>query len=184
MTFIITPMNKGAHMACVLILFVFAIYVSIIFLFYRDCENTAECLFHRLLGIIIIVIVMYLAAHRDTFLPFIGEAVFPYTLIKDSSIARGNVSKTVKVDAPNGTKVAYWAAMPDNKVDSSPQIAYDNYANSGVTSVNNGEALLSVNCPAKYKIPPFNNTLERHIHYRVIHKDGMISEVYTVKVQC
>ena len=184
MTFIKTPMNKGAHMACMLILLVFAIYVSLLFLFYRNCENTAECMFHRLLGILILIIVIYLAAHRDTFLPFIGETVFPYTLIKDVTLGRGSVSKTINVDAPNGTKVAYWAAMPDNKVDSNPQLAYDSYANSGVASVNNGQAVLSVNCPAQYKIPPFNETLERHIHYRIIHKDGLISEIHTVKVKC
>jgi hypothetical protein len=184
MTFIITPMNRGVYMASILILLVFAVYVSILFLFSRDWENQAECLFHRILGLIILIIVVYLSAHRDTFLPFIGETVFPYTLIKDATITRGNVTKTIAVNEPNGTKVAYWAAMPDNKVDSNPQIAYDNYANVGIAIVNEGQAALNVNCPAQYKVPPFNKTLERHIHYRIIYKNGMVSEVHTVKVKC
>jgi hypothetical protein len=113
MTFIIKPMNKSVHMACIIILLVFAIYVSVLFLFYRNCENETECMFHRLLGILILAIVAYVAAHRDTFLPFIGEAVFPYTLIKDATVPRGSVSKTIKVSAPYFYKIIILNYGPD-----------------------------------------------------------------------
>ena len=177
-------MNPGVYMAMILILLVFAIYVSIQFLFCRSDDDATECLFHRILAIIILVIVVYLSVHRDTFLPFIGESVFPFTLIKDSTHAYGNVSKTVQIDAPDGTKVAYWAAMSNNTVEANPEIAYDHYQNSGVTTVKNGKATLTVNCPAQYRVSPFNTKLHKHIHYRIININGMISEIHTVKVVC
>ena len=189
MSFIQTPINPGVYMIMIIAVFVFAIYVSILFLFRR----TNECLFHRILAILTIGIVVYLSVHRDTFLPFLGKTVFPFTLVKDSDpIPNGNVSTTVYVDAPNDTKIAYWAAMPNstNKVESNPQIAYDNYINASVTSVKNGQATLTIYCPAQYKVPmnpfssSFNKTLEKHIHYRIIYTNGMISQIYTKKVKC
>ena len=73
MTFIHTPMNKGLYMASILILLVFAIYVSLLFLFCRSSSDESECVFHKLLAVLILFIVVYLGLHRDTFLPFIGE---------------------------------------------------------------------------------------------------------------
>jgi hypothetical protein len=179
-------MNHTAYMACIIILLVFATYVSLLFLFCKNDQNNAECLFHRLLALIVLLIVVYLAVHRDTFVPFIGETVFPFILVKENTFTNSNgaISKTINVDAPDGTKVAYWASMPDSKVVPTPQVAYDNYENSGVTTVKKGQATLTVSCPSQYKIPPFNKKLEKHIHYRIIHTNGMISEIHTVKVAC
>ena len=185
MSFILAPMNPGVYMAAILILLVFATYVSVLFLFCKTSQDDSECLFHRLLAILILFIVIYLSVHRDTFLPFIGETVFPFTLVKDvTHSSRGNITKTIKIDAPEGTKVAYWASMPNNAVQVNPQIAYDRYANSGVTTVKDGKVTFRVDCPSLYRVPPFNETLEKHIHYRIINTNGMISEVHTVRVKC
>ena len=185
MTFIHSPMNPGVYMAAILILLVFATYVSILFLFCKTSQDDSECLFHRLLAIFILFIVIYLGVHRDTFLPFIGETVFPFTLVKDDTrSSRTSISKTVNVNAPDGTKVAYWASMPNNAIQVNPQIAYDRYANSGVTSVKDGKVTFYVDCPSQYRVPPFNEVLEKHIHYRIINTNGMISEVHTVKLKC
>lgn len=184
MTFIHTPMNPGVYMGMILIVLVFSIYVSILFLFCKSSDDETECLFHRLLAILVLIIVIYLALHRDTFLPFLGETVFPYTLVKDTIHGSGSVSKTIYVDVPDGTKVAYWAAMPGNKIEPNPHIAYNQYKNSGVTTVKNGQATMSVDCPATYRVPRYNEQLLKHIHYRIIHTNGMISEVHTVKVNC
>jgi hypothetical protein len=187
MTFIRSPMKPEVYMIAIIVVIVFCIYTSLLFLFcsnkYTLNDNTI--LFNRILAILILFVVTYLAVHRDTFLPFLGETVFPFTLVKAGNhFSHGNVSKTIHVDAPNGTKVVYWAAKPDNKVDANPKIAYDDYSNSGVTLVQNGEAKLTINCPAQYKVPPFNETLEKHVHYRIIYTNGMISEVHTVRVKC
>ena len=192
MTFIHTPMNHGVYMTLIITLLVFATYTSFIFLFCKDNKNNSECLFHRLLALCILLIVIYLSVHRDTFLPFIGETVFPFTLVKDVTFKshQDTVSKTVHVDAPDGTKVAFWASMPNNNVEPNvepnieptPEKAYDHYQNSGITLVKNNQAVLTVKKPAAYNIPPFHKTLEKHIHYRVIYTNGMLSEIHTVRV--
>lgn len=184
MTFIRSPMNPGVYMGMILVLLVFVTYVSIMFLFCKPNNDATECLFHRLLAVLMLIIVIYLSLHRDTFLPFLGETVFPFTLVKDITHGQGSVSKTIHVDAPDGTKVAYWAAMTNNKVEPNPQIAYNQYKNSGITSVKNGQATLTIDCPASYKVPPFNKQIKKHVHYRIIHTNGMISEVHTVGVVC
>ncbi len=187
MSLVTSPMNPGLYMAMILIVLVFSVYVSILFLFCKNGHSQTECLFHRILSIIVLGIVAYLSVHRDTFLPFLGETVFPFTLVKDTNnIVKGTVSKTVNIDSPDGTKVAYWAAITDSnsKPKNNYKIAYENYANSSVASVKNGQVTLTVNCPSQYKVPPFNETLKKHIHYRIIHTNGMISEVHTVKIDC
>jgi len=185
MTFIHTPMKPAVYMTMIIILLVFATYVSLLFLFCRTNNDSTECLFHRLLALLVLIIVVYLALHRDTFVPFIGETVFPFTLVKDPTfVSQGNVKKTIYVNAPDGTKVAYWASMPNAEVVKNPETAYKQYQNAGVTTVKNGQATLTLNCPSQYRIPPFNKKLEKHVHYRIITTNGMISEIHTVKVVC
>ena len=105
-----------------------------------------------MLSLVVLLIVVYLAVHRDTFVPFIGETVFPFTLIKDTTFIKthGTVSKTVHIDAPDGTKVAYRASMPNTHEEPDPQVAYNKYQNSGVTTVKKNQAILTVSCPAAY----------------------------------
>jgi hypothetical protein len=139
----------------------------------------------KLCGLVIFIMAFWLAMHRDTYLPFLSPAAFPPSLIKDvkDESANKNVHTVIDVDAPDGTKIAFWGALPSNTVQPTPQIAYDNYSNAGVATVMNKQASISFLCPAKYNVP-WGATLNRHIHYRVINANGMMSSVKTVYVEC
>jgi hypothetical protein len=137
---------------------------------------------------VIFLMALWLAVRRNTYLTFLAPTVFPYSLVKDakdfgSTKGDHNVHTTIKVDAPDGTKVVYWGALPSTGVQPTPQIAYDDYSNAGVALVSGGAVQVSFFCPAKYRIP-WGKVLDRHVHYRIINKDGMISSVRTQFVKC
>ena len=58
-----------------------------------------------------------------------------------------NYSIDVNFNAPDGTKIIYWAADENknnrNYIYNNPKDAYGNYNNSGVAIVNNGMAKIS-----------------------------------------
>ena len=124
-----------------------------------------------------------LLINRNTFLPFLGPAVFPQPL-SDEVIPEGKgemKSVTVK-NLPANAKVIYWASNPSDKVIDNPIDAYGKYENQGITKTNDkGEAILKVNIPTSY-IVPVNNQLKPHIHYRYWNSNGMTSELKTVRV--
>lgn len=125
---------------------------------------------------------LYLAVNRDFYLPFLGKAVLPPSVLKDTNKPVDQFCKLVKVDAKDAVKVVYWAADPGNEVGSSPQEAYGEFMNSGVADVQNGEAVLVIHCPQTYKVKKFgiyNKELSKHVHYRLVNKNGMMSEVKT-----
>lgn len=167
-----------------------SITIVIIYVLYASLERVIDGkarMLARVAALVVLVAAVWLAVHRDTYLPFLAPTALPHSLIidpdNDIRTVKSNVHTTVKVDAPDGTKVAFWGALPSNEVKPSPQDAYSDYSNAGVTLVQNGMASISFFCPAKYTVP-WGKTLDRHIHYRVINKSGMISEVKTVFVNC
>jgi len=94
---------------------------------------------------------------------------------------------TVNVNAPQAIKVAYWAAHADGgNVESDPMKAYDKYENIGVAAVNNGKATLKLKCPTSYKVQKGMIQLPKHVHYRLIYANSVVSEVMTIKLddQC
>jgi len=129
-----------------------------------------------LLGISAII----LALNKYTWLPFLGESVFPSALVPLNPNVKGDTSVIVKVK-PN-TKVAYWSALPNN-TDKTPYVtdAYGNYSNSGVVlSDDNGEAILIFNQGSGYKVPT-GKYIKPHVHYRELNKTwGMMGPVKTV----
>lgn len=116
---------------------------------------------------------------RDFFLPFLGDTVFPQSLIEDKTVY--NYDMTVQLsNLPPFTKVIYWASMP-SKTDTLqlPWTAYQKYKNSGATTTNkNGVAFLKIKTPQPYKTP-FGRVLQPHVHYRYFLTNGMLSKVYT-----
>lgn len=127
---------------------------------------------------------VYLASRRDTYLPFLGKSVFPCGPLTEKKPANADVSVTVQVE-PN-SNVVYWAAEPGQGAYENPWIAYDKYANSGVSrSDATGKAVLEFRSPGGYKVNKlgmFEKLLNPHVHYRVCSYNGMMGPVETVKV--
>ena len=66
---------------------------------------------------------------------------------------------------------------------SNPWDAYANFENSGVVRADaSGNAVLQFRSPSSYKVGLLNNTLKRHVHYRVCKHPGMLSDVKTIFV--
>lgn len=115
---------------------------------------------------------------RDYYLRFLGEAAFPCGALVERTPEKATVEIPVKVE-PN-SNVIYWASESHMEKDVSPWIAYQKYANSGVTrSDRNGNAILKVRNPSAYTVP-WKKTLTPHIHYRVCRSDGIAGRVETV----
>jgi hypothetical protein len=152
--------------------------------YYGICSKTKMATIKRVFLLLVGASALYLlfAPNVRTFLPFLGKTVFPPSLLLLSEQADTNV--TVVVNAPGAVKVAYWAAHADEgMVESNPFDAYDNYENIGVAAVSNDKATLKLKCPTEYKVKKGMIKLPRHVHYRLIYDNGVISEVLTAKLE-
>ena len=123
---------------------------------------------------------LYVMFDRDTYLPFLGPALVPCSVLQVREPP--GATKEVKVVMAPHTKVLYWAAEPAAdglKKLNSWMDAYQKYDNAGVAVSNSdGVALLKVRDPQSYKVP-FMGKLESHIHYRVCGDSGFMGRVET-----
>ena len=123
------------------------------------------------------------ALARDFYLPFLGEAVVPCSVLEPK--VPENADTEVKVLVKPGDKVLYWAAEPANE--SMKELkdwrrAYLDYKNAGVAIADSdGFAALKVRHPQPYTVP-MKGELDAHVHYRVCMHDGFIGAVKTVKL--
>lgn len=173
---------RKIHMYALAILVISAINAGIIGFTGRDMSRMIlGAKYYRyayaLAGIAAITVMF----HRDTYLPFLGEAVFPCSQLVDRSPPDATDSVTVHVKP--GSKVIYFAAEPANeglKKLKWWRDAYLNYQNAGVaTADHNGVATLKVRKPQSYRVP--TRTLEPHVHYRVCSPDsGMMERIETI----
>jgi uncharacterized membrane protein YuzA (DUF378 family) len=121
---------------------------------------------------------MFLTPSR-TFLTFLDKTVMPPSLLLLSEQADTNLK--LKIHADGAIKVMYWAANEDHgKIINNPQDAYDDYENIGISAVKNGVAILKLKCPTAYKVK--NKVLPKHLHYRLVYANGVISDIKTVKL--
>jgi uncharacterized membrane protein YuzA (DUF378 family) len=131
---------------------------------------------------------LYIMFDRDTYLPFLGRAVFPCDVLVESMPRDATLTLTLKV-RPN-SKVIFWASNPSTTGEITDyKGAYGNYENSGVTK-SNGEGIVKLNImePQPYYVPyksqpyifPGKNILPRHVHYRVCYSNGLIGPIRTV----
>ena len=136
-------------------------------------------------SVIIGVLGLYFSKERNVYLPFLDETVLPCSLLKKISTP-SNPTVTKKVTVPPNSTVIYWASEPSTSDTlTTPDIAYGNYKNSGVTkATSDGTAILKVRDPQGYKVPRLFRTkiLTPHIHYRYCKDTGFISEIKTVKL--
>jgi uncharacterized membrane protein YuzA (DUF378 family) len=125
---------------------------------------------------------IFMTGPRDVFLPFLGKTAFPTSvLLEDSSPP--DADRALKVPAPPGARVVYWAAEASARDPvENPWDAYGRYKNAGVAIADaSGHATLKVRHPAAYKVPGMlgPRTLRPHVHYRVTTKHGMFGPVET-----
>jgi uncharacterized membrane protein YuzA (DUF378 family) len=143
-------------------------------------------MFLRIVYVIVGLCALYLMfiRPRQTFLSFLEKTVIPPSVFKP--FEQQNTNTEVIVDANHAIKVIYWAANKNTgKISDNPYDAYDNFENSGVTNVVNNKATLRFNCPELYQVGRvYKKTLNPHVHYRLVYKSGVISEIFTVKLEC
>jgi len=154
---------------------------------YNILNSFNETVKRVILGIIGICAV-YVSLQRKTFLPFLDECempVFNYladtTKEKLNKMNEGYNKIIIKIpEGETGTKIVYWAAAPNDNVQENPTKAYADFNNSGIADIKNGVAEIAVKCPAEY-IVPIAGRLPKHIHFRIVDKDGMLSKIYSYK---
>lgn len=134
---------------------------------------------------------------RDMYLPFLADCAFPTSLLSlptkaSPDLVVGSVSVNI-AKLPPGAKVVYWAAetMDPRSIEAKNwKEAYGDYSNAGVALANqSGAATISIRCPQAYTVSHMgfiSNELPPHVHYRyeLPGAKGMLSEVYTLAVQC
>ena len=151
---------------------------------FRGEQTTFKRIIYGIIGLSAI----HVSLQPKTFLPFLGDCAFPvFNYIHDTTDAKlsqdGWNKLVIKMpEDEEGTKMVYWAAEPskDDEIVENPQKAYADFENSGIADIVNGSATIAVKCPAHYKVPVAGE-LARHIHFRVVNKDGLLSRVYTYK---
>jgi hypothetical protein len=124
---------------------------------------------------------VHLLSSRDSYLPFLGNAVFPPAVLALKTPSDAAFTATVPAP-PGATHVVYWASESAAGVAPAPGDAYGNFGNSGVVAVSSGIANLPLRCPAQYKVN--GKTLPRHVHYRVIYPSGIAGPVQSSNVTC
>lgn len=140
--------------------------------------------FNKIIYIIVGICTLYLLIfhQRQMFLSFLEETVIPPSLINIQN--NPYKSSQIVVDAPGGNKVMYWSAEPASEEHDNLDDWHEAYKwkNSGVVNVVDGKATLSFDKPVRYRVGMMHKLLDRHIHYRIIYSDGVVSKVYTHKL--
>jgi uncharacterized membrane protein YuzA (DUF378 family) len=145
-------------------------------------ENIMSVNYIRYLYILIGIAALYVAFDRTTFLPFLGWTVLPGDLLEEKEPSNA-LESVIVPNHPDAKKIVYWATNPGDTVND-PYSAYEGSDNAGVVSVlgKGDEIQLKLRCPKKYKV--HGKTLPRHVHYRYVLNNNMISAVYTMNVEC
>lgn len=145
-------------------------------------ENIISNEYTRYLYILIGIAALYIAFDRTTFLPFLGWTVFPGDLLQEKEPKNATESVLVP-NHPDAKKIVYWATNPGETVND-PYTAYDNSDNAGVVSIIEKDKKIKLNlrCPKRYKVR--GKVLPRHVHYRYVFNNNMVSAVYTMVVEC
>jgi uncharacterized membrane protein YuzA (DUF378 family) len=115
--------------------------------------------------------------NRDTYLPFLGESVFPCAVLSDQ--VPPGATRAVTVTVKPGAKVAYWASEPGEGTGDWKE-AYRGFQNAGVATADvNGLATLKVREPQAYTVP-WKGKIQPHIHFRVCDQTGFVGRIKTV----
>lgn len=149
------------------------------------CKNKDCTYFIRILYSLIGFSALYLMFNRDYYLPFLGKCVIPVGPKKPSE----NLVKIKLSNLPPNTYVMYWGSKKSEAIFENPIDAYKDYSNNDIGKTdNNGDIIIELECPSKYKVSKFGlkRELKRHIHYRfeLPEYKGLFSKVYTKEISC
>ena len=140
-----------------------------------NCNIGLASIIYVLTGIIAIKLFL----SRDFYLPFLGNAVVPSSLMPVRIPEKTNVSIPLK-SKPN-TKVIYWSALATDD-NTKVEKAYGDYSNSGVVITDDkGNANLAIQESTGYIVPCkfCKNHIKRHVHYRLA-EGGILSPIKTI----
>lgn len=118
---------------------------------------------------------------RDYYLRFLGKSAFPC----GSMVHRipDGADTEVQVVVEPGVNIVFWAAESGDENLDNPWIAYQQFANAGVTKADeHGIATLRVRHPSTYKVGMLHRRVPAHVHYRVCKHPGMLGRVETIKI--
>ncbi len=161
----------------------FSLYSALLFIISKNTTIAA-----KVVATIVLAITIILFIRRDTYLPFLGYAAFPPSLLPSDDVTPKNASKEIELmfdkGVKDGTTIIYWGALPSDEVSKSPRLAYGDFSNTGVTRVTGGKAVIKFACPGQYYVPS-GRKLNRHVHYRLCcDLTGMLGPVQTAYVRC
>jgi hypothetical protein len=170
-------MTVGRIISVILIL-LFALYQAIYII-----ANKYTSVFLKVVAVIVICAVVFIGIQRTTYLPFLGQTALHQGVLKSPTLKKDDdIEVIVRIDAPDNTRVVYWAAKSSLTPFKNPSEAYADSENVGVSIVKNKMTSFFVSCPSSYKVPM--RTLRPHVHYRIVMSNGLIGEVKTVDVKC
>jgi len=138
----------------------------------------------RIFYILVAISAIYVGVSRDSYLPFLGETVVPSSLLVEK--VPENADLKVRILAPKGKKILYWAAKPENNKNAAVKDwreAYGYFENAGVAIAgDDGSALLQVQRPQSYWVPP-GRRLQPHVHYRICNDDGTMGAIRSLFIE-
>lgn len=145
------------------------------------------CMIIGLLGCLMLL-------NRNMYLPFLAECAIPTILLEPSPNKTHINPEDVLIqlnNLPPNTKVVWWAAENGDPRQRNNHVhwkeAYGDYTNSGVVLSNgNGVATIQMRCPQQYFVQRlfFKHVIKKHIHYRYMLTNGMLSRVHTQTLNC
>jgi len=145
---------------------------------FGNSRNTVEIIIYIIVFISALIIMM----NRTTWLPFLGCTVMPKMSKTPPTTSTVDTTSELITDLPPNTRVIYWASKPSPEVVSNPEDAYGDYSNFGIGDTDSkGDITVTLSQPSEYKVPIIGK-LSRHIHYRYWLSDGLLSKVYTHKI--
>jgi hypothetical protein len=167
------------HIFSISLVFFFAVYEA----FYVLVNKYTSVPFKVFAGIILLA-VFYLSINYTTFLPFLGQTAVPMSAFKDiTPKKKDDIAFRVDIDAPDKTRVIYWASKSSPVKFPNPKEAYDETPNVGVAEVRDKMATFYSSCPSAYNVQ-MGGVVKPHIHYRVVKSAGLLGPVKTLKVEC
>lgn len=135
----------------------------------------------------------WLALKKSTWLPETGPARLPpHVLQFDRKVEAGmtvatDSTATIAVPDKQAIGVVYWAAEPAPQMTlfadaANPNAVFERMTNGGVARVLNGVATMTFRCPRRTRV--LGVWMPKSVQYRVVYKDGYMSEVRQFDVAC